>query len=94
MKYRIKEIAKEKGITVKAVAAIAEITDISLYNIVNEKQAPSVATLEKIATALDVPMWQLFASPEDMEKEYGGGAPGACGAKCPHCGGALNIKVE
>ena len=56
---------------------------------------PSFDTLEKIAAALDVPMWQLFASPEDMEKEYGGGAhSGACAAKCPHCGGALNIKVE
>ena len=27
---------------------------------------PSVETLEKIASALDVPMWQLFASPVEV----------------------------
>ena len=68
------------------------VTRQTLYSII---KAPSYPTLGKIATANDVPLWQLFEGTEGMEKEYGaGGGAGACGAKCPHCGGALNIRVE
>ena len=48
----------------------------------------TTTTLEKIATALDVPMWQLFASPSEVQKENDGGY------KCPNCGYPLKIKVE
>jgi transcriptional regulator with XRE-family HTH domain len=53
--------------------------------------APSVttSTLEKIATALNVPMWQLFASPEEVQPKKDG-----LSLTCPHCGKEINIKVE
>ena len=89
---KIDDAIKRSGISFVELAQRMGITKQNLYSI---RQNPSYNSLEKIATALDIPIWQLFASPEEMEKEYGGGgAPGACGAKCPHCGGALNIKVE
>ena len=87
----IKEVIKKKGTTIKELAEKMGIYRESLQRMLIN---PSYPTLVKVATALDVPIWQLFASPEEMEKEYGGGGADPCGAKCPHCGGALNIKVE
>ena len=46
----------------------------------------TTSTLEKIATALDVPMWQLFASPEEVAKE-------TKGETCPYCGQPIAIKT-
>lgn len=40
----------------------------------------------KIATALNVPMWQLFASPEEVTKE-------TKSELCPHCGQSIAIKT-
>ena len=49
----------------------------------------TTSTLEKIATALNVPMWQLFASPEEVRPKSDG-----LSLTCPHCGKDINIKVE
>lgn len=68
MNYRIKEICDEKGIKVNSIAEKVGITLPALYNIVNGKMSPKVETLEKIATALNVPMWQLFVSPEEVKE--------------------------
>ncbi|WP_462357816.1 helix-turn-helix domain-containing protein [Phocaeicola coprocola] len=59
----------------------------ALYNIVNGKMYPKMETLEKIAEALEVPMWQLFASPEEARKESGASV-------CPYCGGLLDVEVN
>ena len=62
---RIKEILKEKGITQQELADMLGVSHQSIKQTLN---APSVttSTLEKIATALNVPMWQLFASPAEV----------------------------
>ena len=65
MEHRIKELIKEKGYTQQEFADLLGMSRVGLAQIVNGK--PSYPTLEKIATALDVPMWQLFASPEDVK---------------------------
>ena len=46
----------------------------------------TTSTLEKIATALDVPMWQLFASPAEVAKE-------TKGETCPYCGQPIAIRT-
>lgn len=43
----------------------------------------------KIATALNVPMWQLFASPEEVQPKKDGFS-----LTCPHCGKSIKIKVD
>ena len=54
----------------------------------------TTASLEKIASALDVPMWQLFASPEEVTantpQETGQGVR----LVCPHCGKPLRIELS
>ena len=54
MALRIKEIIKEKGMTVQTLADKMGINRVGLSNHINGN--PSVAILEKIATALGVPI--------------------------------------
>lgn len=82
---RIKEVLKEKGITQQV---LAEKLGVSYQSIKQTLNAPSVttSTLEKIAVVLDVPIWQLFVSPEEVSKEQG------TGLRCPNCGAKLELK--
>lgn len=85
---RIKELLKEKGLTQQELANMVGVSYQSMKQTLN---APSVttSTLEKIATALNVPMWQLFASPDEANPKKD-----ALTLNCPHCGKEINIKVE
>ena len=71
MALRIKEIIKEKGMTVQTLADKMGINRVGLSNHINGN--PSVAVLEKIAAALEVPIQELFekvfkiTSFQDME---------------------------
>lgn len=60
---RIEEILKERGIK---KAEFAELMNTSRQNINSLFKNPTNSKLKEIATALDVPIWQLFASPEDV----------------------------
>lgn len=87
MNHRIKEVIKEKGYTQQEFADLLGMSRVGLAQLVNGK--PSYPTLEKIATALDVPMWQLFASPKEVQPKKE-----SLSLTCPHCGKDINIKVE
>lgn len=67
MESRIKEIAKEKGVTIAALAEKIEITQPSMSNIVNGKINPKIETLEKIAEALGVAITDLFKKSSDED---------------------------
>ena len=60
---RIKDILYERNISLKEFAAELGISYTALYLQINK---PSYPTLEKWASVLGVPMWQLFASPEEV----------------------------
>lgn len=60
---RIEDVIKEHGYT---VTSLAEKIGTSKQNLFAKLKSPSYPTLVDIATALDVPMWQLFASPEEI----------------------------
>ena len=83
----IKEVWKEKGITVSQLAEKMGIKQESLSRAINGN--PTLETLGKIANALDIPMWQLFASPNEVHSQGN-----TTGITCPHCGKNINIKVE
>lgn len=84
---RIKEILKEKGLTVNQLADMLEISRQALSKQIQGKML--VETAQRIAEALDVPMWQLFASPEEVQPKKDG-----LSLTCPHCGKDINLKVE
>ena len=58
MALRIKEVIKEKGMTVQTLADKMGINRVGLSNHINGN--PSVAVLEKIAAALEVSIQELF----------------------------------
>jgi transcriptional regulator with XRE-family HTH domain len=87
MKLRIKEIMEEKGVTSVSLAEAVGIHKVSVSNIINGKINPSAETLEKIAEALGVEMWELFASKEDVMKQNKNTIP------CPYCGKDIDVSL-
>ena len=85
---RIKELVKEKGLTQQELADMVGVSYQSIKQTLNASSV-TTSTLEKIATALNVPIWQLFASPEEVRPKSD-----ALTLTCPHCGKDINIKVE
>lgn len=82
---RIKEVLKENGCTQQMLADKMNVSLSAVKQMVSAESL-TTATLEKIATALNVPMWQLFASPEEVTKE-------TKSELCPHCGQPIAIKT-
>jgi transcriptional regulator with XRE-family HTH domain len=80
MENRIKEVIKEKGYSMSDFAEILGMSRESLSRIIKN---PSSPTLEKLSNALGVPVWQFFASPDEVKRIV-----------CPHCGKEIKIKVE
>ena len=62
---RIKEVLKENGCTQQMLADKMNVSLSAVKQMVSAESL-TTSTLEKIATALNVPMWQLFASPVEV----------------------------
>ena len=65
MALRIKDIIKQKRITVQDLADKMGISRVGLSQHINGN--PSVEVLERIATALEVEVWELFDRNSDTE---------------------------
>lgn len=87
MKLRIKEILLDKGKTAAWLSREIGITDVNTRNIVNGSVKPKLDTLERIASALDVPVWQLFASPEEVKESE-------MTVTCPKCHAVIPVEIE
>ena len=66
MKNRIKQVLKEKNVTVSALSALIDITQPNMSSIITGKVNPSIDTLEKIANALNVPISELFKPESEL----------------------------
>ena len=78
MKLRVKEICKAKGVTMEKVASELGITPNTLTRNINGN--PTIETLERIASALNVPISELF-EPQATDAII-----------CPKCG--TKFKME
>lgn len=83
---RIKDILKEKGITQQELADKLGITRSGIVKTLAGN--PSQETLEKIANILDVPMWQIFASSEEVNN-----LANDLKIICPHCNKSISLKI-
>lgn len=82
MDLRIKEVIKEKGMTITELADKMGINRVNLSSMVNGN--PTVETLNKIADAIGCPVTELFEQPKKNSLSI----------TCPHCGKEIDIKVE
>jgi Predicted transcriptional regulators len=78
---RIKEVAKEKDISINELADKLGISRVTLHSQMNGN--PTVETLQKIADVLEVEISELFKKETDASFQ-----------KCPHCGGDIKLKIE
>lgn len=62
----IEALLKEKRMT---KTALAELLGIKKQNLNSLMKNPTMETIKKFATALNVPTWQLFVSPNDINNE-------------------------
>lgn len=81
MESRIKDLLKERGITISSLAEQIGTTQTSLSRALGENGNPTYETLNKIAKVLNVDMSELFKS-------------SGITLTCPNCGKGINIKVE
>ena len=86
---RVKEVAKKKGISISSLAEKMGVKQESLSRAINGN--PTVETLNKIAEALDVPMWQLFVDPDKIGNNTHNLGNGFV---CPNCGARLTVSKE
>ena len=84
MEHRIKEVIKEKGYTITSLAEKMGIARESLSRMI---VSPSYPTLEKLSENLEVPMWQLFASPEEVKGT-------SLTVKCPKCHTEIPVETS
>ena len=82
MNLKIKEVIKEKGMTITELADKMGINRVNLSNMVNGN--PTVETLNKIADAIGCPVTELFEQPKKD----------CLSISCPHCGKSITLKVE
>ncbi len=83
----ISSILELKGIS---KSELAERLGIHNQNVNKMLKNPTEASIIKIANALDIAVWRLFASPEEVINENNNESSGVC----PHCGKPITIKIS
>jgi len=87
MKLRVKEICREKGLTVANIASRMGILPPALSRIINGSNT-TTDSLQKIADALGVHISELFDKPKEEQKEI----EQTNSFICPKCG--TKFKME
>ena len=86
MENRIQNLIKRKGYTQEQFAQKMGVSRMSLVKTLSGN--PSYETFQRIAEALEVEMWELFASKEeiiDQDKNT---------ITCPKCGARFELKED
>lgn len=79
MKSRIKELLKERGMTMAELASIIGTTQTSISRMLGENGNPTYDTLMKIADALGVSISDLFTEGKTIP--------------CPYCGKPIDVSL-
>lgn len=67
MDLRLKEILAQRGITLKDFAQTSGISQSNLSNYLNGNISPTLDTLKKIASNLEIDVVELFKEKDDIE---------------------------
>ena len=86
VKDRVETILKENG---KTKVEFANLMGIAKQNVNALLRNPSREVCVKISEVLNVPLWQLFASKEEVIEQESGNT-----IICPKCGAKFELKEE
>lgn len=67
MELRLKEILAQRGVTLKDFANTSGISQSNLSNYINGNISPTLDTLKRIATFLEIEVVELFKESEEVE---------------------------
>lgn len=67
MKLRLREILKQRSMTLKAFSEISGISQPNLSNYINGNVSPTLDTLSRIAATLAIPVTDLIEEPNSIE---------------------------
>lgn len=67
MDLRLKEILAQRGITLKEFAQISGISQSNLSNYLNGNISPTLDTLKKMASFLNIDVVELFKEKDNVE---------------------------
>lgn len=67
MLERLRDILKERGLTLKAFSELSGISQPNLSNYINGNISPTLDTLDKIAKALDLEIQDLFPKKDNVK---------------------------
>lgn len=67
MKLRLREILKERSMTLKAFSELSGISQPNLSNYINGNVSPTLEMLTRISESLEVPLTELFEESESLE---------------------------
>lgn len=84
IKERVLEILKEKGLKQTYLIDKLGVTRQTLYTQLNSETI-QLNTANKIANILNVPLYELFVSPNHLKSEN---------CICPYCGKPIKVRLE
>ena len=67
MKLRLREILKDRSMTLKAFSELSGISQPNLSNYINGNVSPTLEMLTRISESLNVPLTELFEEPASLE---------------------------
>lgn len=69
LKTRIKEIQKSRGMSLRMLADLSNLTKESIINVEAGRTDPKLSTLLAVADALHVPLAELFDAPQPVQPD-------------------------
>lgn len=67
MKLRLREILKDRAMTLKAFSEHSGISQPNLSNYINGNVSPTLDMLTRIAESLEIPITELFEESDSLE---------------------------
>lgn len=96
MQNRTREILQRLGVKQVELAKKLGMTTVGINQLMRADR-PKIETLEKIAKVLNVPVWQLYLTDEEIEQvvaQHGKEqAMQSNIAVCPHCGNIVHVSL-
>jgi transcriptional regulator with XRE-family HTH domain len=65
---RLRELRQQRGLSLRALAELCELSPNTISLVERGVTSPSVSTLQRLATALGVPITSFFADPPEQAK--------------------------